>query len=137
MIGKLFLPAFSLLFILSACQSHASVCPVATGTPERIQVPPQELPTSTSPPSAPVEVLIAGKSIRVDKVVAGPLCNDSWSGAVYVGCDVRVYPWEEQPLFLQDCSLQIAPGTVVFVAYHNDTAYYNGCSCHTGEVAEP
>jgi hypothetical protein len=26
---------------------------------------------------------------------------------------------------------------VVYVAYHNDAAYYNGCSCHTGEIADP
>jgi hypothetical protein len=26
---------------------------------------------------------------------------------------------------------------VVYVAYHNNTAYYNGCSCHTGATPEP
>jgi hypothetical protein len=138
MIGKSILPAFSLLVLLSACQAHASVCPAATGTPARIQVPPQELPTPTSAASSePVELQVGGQTIPVDKVVAGPLCNDSWSGTLYVSCDVQVYTWEEQPLFLKGCSLQIAPGTVVYVAYHNDTAYYNGCSCHTGEIAQP
>jgi len=26
---------------------------------------------------------------------------------------------------------------VAYAAYHNGTPYYNGCSCHTGEIAEP
>ena len=80
---------------------------------------------------------IGGKTITVDKVVEGPLCNDTWSGTVYVACNVQVYPWEEQPTFLKNCNLSIAPGTIVYVADHNDTAYYNGCSCHTGEIAKP
>lgn len=75
--------------------------------------------------------------IQVDKVVEGPLCNDTWSGNIYVACNVQVYPWKENPTFLEDCELNIKPGTVVYVAYHNDTAYYNGCSCHTGEIGEP
>lgn len=73
----------------------------------------------------------------VDQVVEGPLCNGSWSGTVYVTCNVLVYPWNEQPTFLKDCDLSIASDAVVYVAYHNDTAYYKGCSCHTGEIVEP
>jgi hypothetical protein len=71
--------------------------------------------------------------VLVDKIVAGSMCNDTWRGTVYVTCDVQVSEWENEPLFLKDCNLSIEPGTVVYVAYHNDTAYYNGCSCHTGE----
>jgi hypothetical protein len=82
-------------------------------------------------------VEIGGKMINVDKIIEGPLCNDTWSGIVYVTCDVQVYAWEDQPTFLKNCDLKIDPETVVYVAYHNDTAYYNGCSCHTGEIAEP
>ncbi len=81
--------------------------------------------------------MIGGKEIQVDKVVSGPLCNDTWRGTVYVTCDVQVYAWEETPTFLKDCNLQVEPDTVVYVADHNDTAYYNGCSCHTGEITEP
>jgi hypothetical protein len=81
---------------------------------------------------------IRGRSINVDKVVEGALCNDTWSGTVYVACDVQVYAWEEAPDFLRNCNLNIEPGTIVYVAHHNDTAYYNGCSsCHTGEITEP
>ena len=80
---------------------------------------------------------IGGKTINVDKVVEGPLCNDTWSGTVYVTCNVQVYQWEDQPTFLKNCNLTIEPNTVVYVEYHNDSAYYNGCSCHTGEIAGP
>jgi hypothetical protein len=68
----------------------------------------------------------------VDRVVEGPLCNGTWSGTVYVTCNVQVYPWEEKPTFLKDCDLTIEPGTVVYVADHGDEPYYKGCSCHTG-----
>ena len=82
-------------------------------------------------------MVIGGKTINVDKVVEGPLCNDAWSGTVYVTCSVQVYAWQETPTFLKNCNLSIAPETVVYVAYHNDTAYYTGCSCHTGEITAP
>ena len=63
---------------------------------------PQLFPRSVS---APVLMEIGGKSILVDKVIEGPLCNDTWSGTVYVTCNVQVYPWEEQPTFLKNCDL--------------------------------
>jgi hypothetical protein len=69
--------------------------------------------------------------MAVDQVISGALCNGDWSGTVYVACDVQVLAWEDQPTFLKDCDLSIEPGTVVYVAYHNDAPYYNGCSCHT------
>ena len=122
----------------SACGEKEPVCPQLTGTPQYLSLPPGELPTPTPgllPDQIPVE--IGGKSILVDKIVQGPLCNDTWSGTVYVACDVQVYPWEENPTFLKDCDLSIAPDTIVYVADHNNTAYYNGCSCHTGELTEP
>jgi hypothetical protein len=83
------------------------------------------------------QVEVSGREMQVDKVVEGALCNDTWSGTVYVKCDVQVYPWVEEPTFLKDCQLNIEPQTVVYVAYHNDTAYYNGCSCHTGATPAP
>jgi hypothetical protein len=120
---------------LAGCQSPPA-CPPASGTPEFLQAP---LPTA--PPThvlsqtlAPVAVEIGGRSVLVDQVVRGPLCNGTWSGTVYVTCDVQVLPWEDQPTFLQGCELSIAPDTVVYVAGHHDAAYYNGCSCHTGEA---
>jgi hypothetical protein len=131
------LVAFTLL-LLTACQAHDPVCQWANGTPEYLTIPPEELPTPLSETnSSPISMEIGGRTITVDKIVEGPLCNDTWSGTVYVACNVEVYPWEEQPTFLKNCNLSIAPGTIVYVADHNDTAYYNGCSCHTGEIAEP
>lgn len=82
-------------------------------------------------------VMIGGQQVLVDKVVNGALCNDTWRGTVYVACDVQVFPWVEEPLFLKDCELNINPNTVVYVAYHNNGAYYNGCSCHTGATPQP
>lgn len=123
------------LFLLTACQEREPACPQAVGTPR----PTLELsqlismiPNSDTA-SAPGMVSIGGKMIWVDKVVAGPLCSDSWKGIVYVSCDAQVAGWEEEPLFFKGCNLEIEPGTVVYVGAHYDTAYYNGCSCHTGE----
>jgi hypothetical protein len=132
------LPAIALLF-LSACQEQESACQWATGTPRYMTTFSSEsFPTGSIKPSpAPVEVEIGGRTIFMDKVVEGPLCNETWSGTVYVTCNVQVYPWNEQPTFLKNCNLSIAPGTVVYVAFHNNAAYYNGCSCHTSEVVGP
>lgn len=88
---------------------------------------------STPTPSL---VEIGGKMIAVDRVIQGPLCNDRWSGTIYVTCNVQVAesPDEENPTFLKGCDLNIEPGSIVYVAAHRDAAYYNGCSCHTGDA---
>ena len=126
------------LLILSSCQSETPGCQWGTGTPHFIQSQTEQAPTGTPGPSpTPVTMEIRRKSILVDKVVDGPLCNDTWSGTVYVTCSAQVQEWMEEPLFFKDCELVIEPGTVVYVAYHNDTAYYNGCSCHTGVEGTP
>ena len=127
------------LLFLSACQRQESACQWSTGTPRYMTALPSESPPTESinPSLAPVEMEIGGRTIPVDKVVEGPLCNDAWSGTVYVSCNVQVVAWEDEPLFLKNCNLTIEPGTVVYVAYHNNAAYYNGCSCHTGVITEP
>jgi len=93
-------------------------------------------PDSASAPT-PVTLEIKGKMIEVDKVVDYPICNDDWSGVVYVTCDAEVaeaaLDADENPLFFEGCELNIEPDTIVYVAAHNDAAYYKGCSCHTGE----
>jgi hypothetical protein len=125
-------------FILTACQGRKSACPQPTGTLKYLTTPPEALSTPTRGASpTPVQMKIKGKNILFDKVIEGPLCNDTWSGTVYVTCNVQVYPWEEEPTFLKNCKLTIEPDTVVYVAYHNNSAYYKGCSCHTGEIARP
>jgi hypothetical protein len=135
-VSRRLLILLTLLMLLpaAACQRQP-VCPQPTGTPDFLTVQPSEL--ATPAPAIPAQVEINGKTMQVDKVVEGPLCNDTWSGIVYVTCDVQVYEWEELPLFLKDCDLEIKPGTVVYVADHNDTAYYNGCSCHVEEETNP
>lgn len=126
----------ALLVFLVSCAEATPVCAPVTGTPQYLDLPPDQLPTPT--PAADIHrVMIGRNEMQVDKLVEGPLCNDQWSGTVYVSCDVQVYPWTESPTFLKDCQLDIEPQTVVYVAYHNDTAYYNGCSCHTGLTPEP
>lgn len=120
------------VLILVGCQSQPA-CPTENGPTKHLTLNEiQNLPiSSTSSSIEPVDMKINGKSITVDKVVDGPLCNDSWQGTVYVGCNVQVLEWEETPLFLEGCNLSIAEGTVVYVARHNNAAYYEGCSCHS------
>ena len=135
---RVLLPVCLFLILLAGCGKPPSPCPVSTGAPRYISVSPEELPAPTPGPGvATIVTMLGGKSLAVDKIVTGPLCNDTWSGTVYVGCNVEVYPWEKSPDFLKNCNLTIQPGTVVYVADHNDTAYYKGCSCHSGEYAEP
>jgi hypothetical protein len=130
----LFFPIIIALLFLSACQTQEPACQWATGTPHYLTVPPEALPTPT-PGSVPTPVLmeIGSRTILVDKVVEGPLCNDTWSGIVYVTCNVQVYPWVEEPTFLKNCNLSIEPGTIVYVEYHHNNPYYEGCSCHFGD----
>lgn len=127
----IFLLLISAMFILWGCQSEP-VCP-ADRIPAYLTITDIQNLSSADPSTAtePVEMKINGKLVSVDKVVDGPLCNDNWQGTVYVGCNVQVLEWEETPLFLKDCNLSIAEGTVVYVARHNNAAYYEGCSCHT------
>jgi len=128
--------SIALLLFITACGDATPVCPLQTGTPEFLFVQPSDLPTPT-PAGRPIQVLVGKDKMLVDKVVEGALCNDTWSGTVYVTCNVQVYPWIEEPTFLKDCQLNIEPQTVVYVADHNNTAYYNGCSCHSGITPEP
>ena len=122
------------LMFLSGCQSKKSACPLAEAAGNYLTTSPESLPFPAASSPTPLIMKIRGRNIKVDKIVEGPLCNDSWSGTVYVTCNVQVYEWVEKPLFLKNCNLSIAPDTVVYVAYHNNAPYYKGCSCHTGEA---
>jgi hypothetical protein len=126
------------LLTLSACSDTDAGCPVPTGTPQYLSLPPEDLPYSSFDPSSiPFTREISGKQISFTTFLEGPLCNASWEGTVYVSCDVQVYPWVESPTFLQECDFKVEPDAIIYVAYHNDTAFYKGCSCHTGEIIEP
>ena len=130
------------LFFLGACERQNTVCPPDEGTPPAALFL-AELREQPAPPSSsgPLQVEIQGKLMEVDKVVDYPLCNDDWSGTVYVSCKAQVAEAEldanANPLFLKGCNLNIEPNTVVYVAAHNDAPYYKGCSCHTGEAPQP
>ena len=126
-----------IVLCLPACDRKNNVCPSLEGTPipkpllsELKALPPP------APQMVPIQVEIGGKMVKVDRLVEGPLCNDTWSGTVYVGCNAMVgqstMDADQNPLFLQGCDLHIEPNTIVYVAAHNDAAYYKGCSCHTG-----
>lgn len=127
---------------LSSCQRQNNICLPTEGTPkprpvlsDLIALPPPK------PQAEPIQVVIGGKNMTVDKLVDYPLCNDTWSEIVYVGCDAQVaeadLDADNNPLFFKGCNLKIAPNTIVYVAAHNDAAYYRGCSCHTGEDPVP
>ena len=133
----------SLLLFLSACERTKTVCTPEESTSQTtllltdlIKATPPQASSST-----PIQVKIQGKVMEVDKVVDYPLCNDEWSGTVYVNCEAQVaqakMDADANPLFLKGCNLNIAPNTVVYVAAHNDAPYYKGCSCHTGEDPIP
>ena len=122
----------SLLLFASACQPATPICPPDSITyiSDSSQF---SLPSSPDLSPSPEQVEINGKSMSVDDVIHGPLCDSQWSGTIYVACDLQIIEWQEDPTFLKECSLSIEPGTVVYVAAHNDDPYYKGCSCHTGE----
>ena len=102
-----------LIFVASACQPAAPACPPESVT--YLDNLSQLASVQPVPNGAGQLVEINGKEIWVDQVVQGMLCRGSWSGTVYVPCQVQVYAWEENPLFLENCDLNIAPGTIVYV----------------------
>jgi hypothetical protein len=133
------IPTLLILFLLGiivACQPADPACP-----PESISYLTDSNPSTsdisqTIVEASPEIVEIKGQEIMVDQVIRGKLCSGSWRGTVYVPCDIQIYEWEQDPTFLKNCDLTIEPGTAVYVAAHNDEPYYQGCSCHTGEVGE-
>ena len=79
----------------------------------------------------PEEIQIGSKTIRFDRVIHGAVCNDTWTGKVYVACDITIQGWEESPKFLEGCNLVVDPDAVIYVAAHNNAPYYKGCGeCH-------
>jgi hypothetical protein len=136
--NALFLVIILSVLFLPACGRKKTVCPPKDGPPQpTLQL--ADLIEMTPNPdsvSTPVQVEIRGMVTEVDKLVDYPLCNDNWVGTVYVSCDAQVADWdpEEGSRFLVGCDLKIDPQAVVYVAAHNDTPHYKGCSCHTGKV---
>ena len=110
---------------LSACKAE---CP-----PERISY---SSDLSIFPPKAVIDdttstwAEIKGKEIQVDRIITGPVCNDTLSGIVYVTCDIQIPAWERDPFFLQACDFEVEEGAIIYVEAHNDKQYDKGCSCH-------
>ncbi len=129
-----------LVALMTACERNNTVClPKASAGAEQPQLKLADLLLITPEPGqnlTDVEVQIGRKMVLVDTLVSGPVCNDDWSGTVYVGCDAQVAEAEldadANPLFFKGCNLNIEPNTFVYVAAHNNEAFYKGCSCHTG-----
>ena len=110
---------------LAACKTPPK-CPPDTVS----YLSPPFSPEYTEAISQPQKVKIGRQEIVVDEVISGEVCNDSWSGVVYVTCEIQIPAWEEEALFFQDCDLNIEEGTVVYVEAHDNQPYYKGCSCH-------
>lgn len=130
-----FILGFILLILLVGCGQTAPVCSPGSVTyfpdDEHFAIPLVE----TDSIAAPAEVEIGGKTIQVDQVIAGPLCNNRLAGTVYVGCDVQIKPWSGRSNFLDGCDFYVESGTVIYVAAHNNQAYYNGCAaCHASST---
>jgi len=124
------------VILTTACQHKQTVCqPGSTSyLPDASQFPILTSQHREESRQTRVLVEIGGKVVEVDRVVEGPICNESWSGTIYVGCELQVVEWDGKPTFLKNCEFSVEPGSIVYVAAHNDTAYYKGCSCHTGEL---
>lgn len=121
------------LVFLAGCKPAEPACPTGSITfaeaAELIALP-------AAVPSGPADVDIRGKLVAFDQVVDGPLCNVSLSGKVYIACDVTIAKWQDAPNFLDGCDFNVADGSVITVAAHNNTPYYKGCaSCHVGGAA--
>ncbi len=114
--------------LLTGC-SKANICPEGSVTyfDDASLLP----PLADNISEGKTELQIGNKTIEFDRVIHGPICNDTWEGTVYVACDVQVAKWEDKPNFLDKCNLQIDPDAVVYVAAHNNAPYYKGCGeCH-------
>lgn len=117
---------FSIFIFITACKPICEPGTVTTMLPPF----PAFDPATYDSSEGLIEVEIKGKLREVNRVIQGPLCNDTWEGIIYVACDIQVAAWEEDPIFLRECDLNIDEDTTVYVAQHNDKQYNKGCSCH-------
>jgi hypothetical protein len=121
----------SLLLLMTLTSCTSSSCPEGSITYlDDINQFPAD--TSAEQTFDKVDLEIKVKTLTFDRVIDGPVCNDTWEGTIYVSCDIQLLKWETKPFFFTNgCNLEIKPDTVVYVAAHNNSAYYKGCiSCH-------
>jgi hypothetical protein len=116
---------------LTACQPQEPYCAendltyldLSTWNPSDAEI--------NTPGQSPVSIDVDGKTMQFDQVIHGPLCNNHLSGSVYIACDIGIPQWQGTPNFLDGCDLEIDQGSVITVAAHNNTPYYQGCdNCH-------
>jgi hypothetical protein len=117
------------LLLAAACLPTPPPELLITRTPQPASTTPSGIPQETTP-SSPMPVEIGSRTVVVDEVIRGFLCDDTWRGVIYVDADVEVLPWDDEAIFLRECDLVIEPGTVVYVADHPGEVFYKGCSCH-------
>jgi|SaaInl8_200m_RNA_FD_contig_71_435190_length_1835_multi_6_in_0_out_0_2 hypothetical protein len=118
-------------FALSACDRQKTVCEDTDIT--YIDNPDYFPALEEVESGAALFVEINKKMTAVDRIVTGPICNEHWTGKVYVACDIEIAAWGEAPRFFEECDFTIEPGATIIVAPHNNEPFYRGCSCHTGE----
>lgn len=127
----LILFTFLFIILLSACMDARSLCSPGMITYRKRNNP---FPIPTENRLNPQQIEVKKKMIDFDHVVTGQLCNNHLEGMVYIGCDIEIYAWEEKSNFLDDCDFTVEPNTIIYVAAHNNTAYYKGCdSCHISD----
>jgi hypothetical protein len=89
-----------LLMLIAACQPAEPACP-ADSIAYLTDISSSQNVTSHGIPKIETQLVeIKGRDIEVDRVIRGTLCNDSWSGTVYVPCEIQILEWEENPNFL-------------------------------------
>ncbi len=131
---KLILLGMVCLVSLTACGKPEPVCPRGSITYSTDEADFPDLSASAEPAPQPVSVQMGRKSVEVDRVISGPLCNEHLQGVVYITCDLVLKEWIDKPNFLDGCDFTVEPETIIYVASHQDTAYYKGCAaCHLNE----
>jgi len=131
---KLILLGMVCLVSLSACGRPEPVCLPGTIIYSTDAADFPALSTPVEPAPQPVSVQIGNKDVEVDRVISGPLCNDHLRGVVHITCDLVLKEWADKPNFLDGCDFTVEPDTIIYVASHNNDAYYKGCgSCHISE----
>ena len=116
------------MILLSGCMDARSLC-----SPGMIKYNDRTnpFPEIVKQTNNPQQVEIRGKPMDFDHVITGQLCNNDLKGKVYIGCDIEIYSWDTKSTFLDGCDFNVASGSTIYVAAHNNTPYYKGCdSCH-------
>jgi len=127
--SSVILVSILLIIVVGACQPPTPYCTESSLT---YQNPGTEFPPlQETEQTDPISIEVDGKTMEFDQVIHGPLCNNHLSGKVYIACDIQIAEWKEKPTFLDGCDFEVSPGSVLYVAAHNNAPYFQGCDyCH-------